>query len=63
MGTVLMKYYKYISDEMGIKGKVNLAKETKIPSTKAAMAPDSDENIAIFKTTIKEMTGKEAPVF
>ncbi len=50
MGEKLVRYYKFVGDEFGLSAKVNLAKETKIPSMKAAMAEDSEENINCSKT-------------
>ncbi len=61
MGEKLVKYYKFVGDQFGLSAKVNLAKETKIPSIKAAMAEDSDENIKIFKDAILKVTGQSAP--
>ena len=63
MGEVLLKYYKHVTDEMGMNGKVKLAMETKIPSTQAAMTPDSPENINMFKAAVQKITGKAAPTF
>lgn len=61
MAEKLMKYYKYVQDELGLVGKMKLAKETKIPSVKAAMEPDSPENISRFKEAIENITNKPAP--
>ncbi len=61
MGELLLKYYKYISDEEGLQGKVKLAQMTKVPSVKAAMAPDDAANIENFRKAIAEITGKPAP--
>ena len=61
MGEKLVRYYKFVGDEFGLSAKVNLAKETKIPSMKAAMAEDSEENIKLFKAAILKVTGKSAP--
>ena len=63
MGTILMKYYKYVGDEQGMDGQVRLAKLTKIPSTRAAMETDSRETVEAFKRAISELTGKPAPTF
>ena len=56
-----MKYYKYIREVAGYTGKIDLATSTKIPSTRAALEPDSEENIEKFKKAIKKITEKEAP--
>jgi hypothetical protein len=61
MAEKLMLYYKYAKDTLGLQGQMKLAAETKIPSTKAAMEPDSPENIALFKKAIEAITGKPAP--
>jgi hypothetical protein len=61
MGQKLIAYYKAIGDEVGMAGKVKLAQATKIPSTKAALTPDSPENIEIFKKAFAEIVGKPAP--
>lgn len=61
MAEKLLLYYKHIGDVRGLEGKMKLAQETKIPSSKAAIEPDSAENIAIFKKSFFNITGKEAP--
>ncbi len=63
MAEKLLKYYKYISDEEGLSGKIKLAQITKLPSTVAAMEKDSPENINLFRTAVKTLTGKDAPKF
>jgi hypothetical protein len=59
MGQKLIEIYKFVADYSGIQGKMKLAIETKIPSTKAAFEPDSPENIELFKEKAKMITGKE----
>ena len=61
MGQKLLSYYKYVADTAGMSGKVKLAQETKIPSTRAAMEPDSDANVALFRAAVAVVTGKPAP--
>lgn len=63
MAVILLKYYKYIREVAGFEGKIDLATTTKIPSTKAAIEPDTPENIKLFKNTIEKITGKPAPDF
>ena len=63
MAEKLIQYYKYIREVAGYEGKIDLATSTKIPSTRAAMEPDSDENIALFREAISKITGKDAPEF
>jgi hypothetical protein len=59
----LMQYYQYISEQKGALGRTQLAMKTKVPSTQAAMEPDSPETIQKFKAAIKEITGGEAPSY
>jgi hypothetical protein len=59
----LMKYYQYVSEQAGLNGKVKLAQMTKIPSTKAAMEPDTQDVIQQFQAAIQEITGKAAPTY
>lgn len=61
MAEKLLQYYKYVAEELGIPGKMQLAIATKLPSTKAAMAPDSPENLEMFQKALAELTGKPAP--
>ena len=63
MAEKLLRYYSFINEAKGMEGKILLAKETKIPSVKAAMEPDSPENIRVFINAIKKITGKPAPAF
>jgi hypothetical protein len=62
MGQKLIEYYKLISDEMGLHGKMKLAQETKIPSSMAATMPDSQENLLLFRNSISKLTGKPVPM-
>lgn len=61
MGEKLIKFYKFANDKKGYMGKISLAQETKIPSTQAATAEDSPENIEIFKKAIMKVTGEQPP--
>lgn len=63
MGQKLLQYYKYISDQLGREGKVQLAIKTKISSILAATTEDSPEILEKFKSAIEEMTDKPAPDF
>ena len=63
MAEKLIKYYKYIREKAGFEGKIDLATTTKIPSTRAALEPDSPDNIEMFKKAIEKITGEEAPEF
>lgn len=59
MAEKLMQLYKFASDKGGLDAKVKLATMTKIPSTKAATAPDSPETLALFRDCIKAITGED----
>lgn len=61
MAEKLLQYYKYAQDKLGLEGKVQLAKETKLPSTQAALEPDTSEAIQRFKTAIEKITHQPAP--
>ena len=63
MAERLIQYYNYVREVAGYEGKIDLATATKIPSTKAAFEPDSDDNIDKFKKAIKKITGLDAPNF
>ena len=63
MAEKLMLYYKYIQEELGLSGKLQLARETRIPSIRAAMEPDSPENIETFEKAFMKLTNKQAPKF
>lgn len=62
MGQKLLQYYEFVKKEAGFDGQMRLAMRTMISSTKAGAEPDSPENVAKFRTAVKEVTGKEAPV-
>jgi hypothetical protein len=61
MAEKLMKYYKYVSDEKGMVGKMQLAQLTKIPSTQAAIEPDTPDKIRLFRDAIAKLTGSPVP--
>lgn len=63
MAEKVLQYYKYISEQRGMMGKMELAKLTKIPSTVAAVTPDTPENIVLFQRAIEQITGQPAPHF
>lgn len=62
MGQKLLKFYDLAKAEGGAMAQMRLAMKTTIPSTKAAEAPDSPENLAKFKSAFREVTGKDAPI-
>ena len=60
-GDKLMEYYSYMEEQQGLEGKIELAKETNLPETKASTAVDSKENIRMFREAIEEILGKQPP--
>lgn len=62
MAERLIRYYKYVTDEGGMPAKLLLAQETLMPSAKAAVEPDSPENIQLFRRAVEKITKKAAPV-
>ncbi len=63
MADKLLKLYKFAQDEGGAIAKVKLAMATKMPSNKAATEPDTKENVELLRKAIKEILGKDAPLF
>ena len=61
MGAKLIQYYQYVGDQLGFRGKLLLAQETKIPFSRAAQEPDSETNIKRFNQAILKLTGQLAP--
>jgi hypothetical protein len=61
MAEKLMKYYQYVSEQAGALGRTKLAMTTKVPSTKAAMEPDTPETIRKFKEAVRQITGGPPP--
>lgn len=61
MGEKLMEMYSFVEEHAGLSGKIELAKETNLPGTKAATAPDSEENLERFREAVAEITGEEPP--
>jgi len=61
MGEKLMEYYSIVEDEEGLTGKMELAKKTNLPGTKAATAPDSEENIETFREAVEEILNERPP--
>jgi hypothetical protein len=63
MGVKLLQYYKHMNEIAGLSGKIKLAQATKLPSTEAAIVPDSPDRLEAFKKAIESITGKTAPSF
>lgn len=61
MGDILLKYYKYATEQGGLKAKIELAKLTHIPVTRAAFTEDTPRNIEQFRKAIKKITNTEPP--
>ena len=62
MAEKLMPYYQYLTEQAGFQGKMQLAIATKIPATRAALAPDSAANVTLFQEEVAKITGKPAPL-
>jgi len=63
MAMKLMQYIQWAQEQGGMIGKVHLAQATKVPSTKAAVEPDSTENIKLFRDSCVKLFQKEPPHF
>lgn len=63
MGEKILRYFNYIAELEGFKGKVRLSQKIKIPITQAAMMPDLPEYMSTFKEAIEELTGLPVPDF
>lgn len=63
MGEILLKYYKAMDDSLGLQGKIRLAQETKLPSQRAALAPDTVGNVKLFQDAFQKISGTPAPKF
>ncbi len=61
MGAKLVQFYHLVEVEKGLAGKIALATETKLPSTKAALEADSPELLRQFGAAFTKVTGKPAP--
>ena len=63
MGDKLLKYYDWLATEGGLLAQMKLAKETSIPSDKAAVTPDSPELVKKFQQIASQIADKPAPKF
>jgi hypothetical protein len=63
MGEKLMEYYSFVEEREGLTGKMELAKRTNLPGTKASTAPDSKDNIREFREAVEDITGERPPRF
>jgi hypothetical protein len=63
MAEKLLRYYKFVADEKGVTGQLELAKITKVPATRAASALDDKATLEAFRKAATEITGKPAPAY
>jgi predicted nuclease with TOPRIM domain len=63
MGEIMLKYFKYVGDEVGVEGRMKLSQLTKTNSIRAATAEDTVKTIDVFKKAVQEITGNKAPEF
>jgi hypothetical protein len=63
MAEKLIKYLEYMREKHGTIDKARVVMKTGFSDTKAASVPDTPDNIALMKTAIKEVIGKDAPSF
>ena len=61
MAEQLVRFYQQVEQAAGLQGKTKLAIETKIPATRAALAPDSAENLALFRAAYERIVGTGKP--
>jgi len=62
MAQKLTGIYEEIKKVDGMRGQMRLAMLTGMPSTIAASAPDTPENILKFNNAYREIAGKECPI-
>jgi hypothetical protein len=55
MGKLLLKYYDDAKAKAGVQGQIKLAMLTKMSSKVAESAPDSMENINVFKEALSKL--------
>jgi hypothetical protein len=61
MAETLIKYYQYVEKEYGVETKIEVAQESSLPSSKASLEADSQENIETLRTAIEKITGEVPP--
>ncbi len=62
MAEKLMRYIQWANEQGGMTAKVQLAQATKMPSAKAALEPDSPENLKLFQEALRKLFNKEPPL-
>jgi len=55
MAARLISFYQKAKEIGGIKAEMRLAMITKMPSSKAEVAPDTPENIRLFESALAEI--------
>jgi hypothetical protein len=63
MGERLVRYYQFVSEKGGLQLKIKLAAMTKVPSTQAAIEPDSQANVELFRRAVEQLVGPPAPKY
>lgn len=63
MSQRIFEYFKYVSDEVGLDGRVQLSQKIKLTSIQATLCKEDDELLEKVKTAVEEVTGKPAPNF
>ena len=58
MGVILERCYDLVEEKLGLVGKMEVAAKTKLPSTRARGAPDSPENLELFRKALMEVIGE-----
>jgi hypothetical protein len=61
MAEKLLRLYKFVQDNAGPQAKVQVAMAAKLPSSRAAMEPDTPEAIRSLSAAIKSVLGKDPP--
>ena len=64
MAEKLRRYYTYASQRGGFTLQLKLAMKTLLPSNRAADAPDSPENVELFRSALAELLpGEDIPKY
>ncbi len=61
MAEKLLRLYKFVQDNGGLQAKVQVAMASKLPSSRAALEPDTPENIRSLSAAIKSVLRKDPP--
>ena len=63
MAQKMEKYYQYVEETEGLRGKVELAIRTGVTATMASTTPDAPTLLRKFEVAVFQITGKPAPKF